>query len=63
MSCHTGKKYEVTELGIMNPEEVPVNSLNPGQVGYIACNMKESSEGIVVVLNNYSSNSQLTNGL
>ena len=29
----------------MHPEEVPTNSLNPGQVGYIACNMKQSSEG------------------
>ena len=45
VSCHTRKKYEVTELGIMNPEEVPVASLRPGQVGYIACNMKESTEG------------------
>ncbi|KAJ6630566.1 GTP-binding protein lepa [Mycena sp. CBHHK59/15] len=43
-SCHTNKKYEVTEIGIMHPEEIPVNSLHPGQVGYIACNMKESSE-------------------
>ncbi|KAL4246078.1 Translation factor GUF1, mitochondrial [Abortiporus biennis] len=43
-SCHTRKKYEVTELGIMYPEEVPTTSLRPGQVGYIACNMKESSE-------------------
>ncbi|KAI0797564.1 GTP-binding protein lepa [Abortiporus biennis] len=43
-SCHTRKKYEVTELGIMYPEEVLTTSLRPGQVGYIACNMKESSE-------------------
>lgn len=45
VSCHTRKKYEITELGIMNPEEVPAASLRPGQVGYIACNMKESTEG------------------
>ncbi|KAJ7709647.1 GTP-binding protein lepa [Mycena rosella] len=43
-SCHTNKKYEVQEIGIMHPEEIPVNGLYPGQVGYIACNMKESSE-------------------
>ncbi|KAF8643911.1 hypothetical protein AX16_008927 [Volvariella volvacea WC 439] len=43
-SCHTRKRYEVQEVGIMHPEEVPVDSLRPGQVGYIACNMKESSE-------------------
>jgi len=46
VSCHTRKRYEVTELGIMYPEEVPTSSLRPGHVGYIACNMKESSEGI-----------------
>jgi translation elongation factor EF-4 len=33
------------EIGVMHPEEVPTKSLNPGQVGYIACNMKQSSEG------------------
>ncbi|KAJ7074297.1 P-loop containing nucleoside triphosphate hydrolase protein [Mycena amicta] len=43
-SYHTGKKYEVVEVGIMHPEETPTSSLYPGQVGYIACNMKESSE-------------------
>ncbi|KAK0463837.1 P-loop containing nucleoside triphosphate hydrolase protein [Desarmillaria tabescens] len=43
-SCHTRKRYDITEIGIMHPEEVPTNSLYPGQVGYVACNMKESSE-------------------
>ncbi|KAJ7047057.1 P-loop containing nucleoside triphosphate hydrolase protein [Mycena alexandri] len=43
-SCYTKKKYEIADIGIMNPEENPVNGLYPGQVGYIACNMKESSE-------------------
>ncbi|EPT04080.1 hypothetical protein FOMPIDRAFT_1141571 [Fomitopsis schrenkii] len=46
-SCHTRKKYDVTEVGIMHPEEEPASSLRPGQVGYIACNMKESSEAHV----------------
>lgn len=45
VSCHTRKKYEVVDLGIMHPEEVPTKSLRPGQVGWVACNMKESSEG------------------
>ena len=49
-SCHTRKKYEITELGIMHPEEVPTAQLLPGQVGYVACNMKQSSEG--KILNN-----------
>lgn len=46
-SCHTRKKYEIMELGIMHPEEVPTSQLLPGQVGYIACNMKQSSEAHV----------------
>lgn len=33
----------------MHPEEVPTTMLRPGQVGYIACNMKESSEGLQVL--------------
>jgi translation elongation factor EF-4 len=44
-SCHTRKKYEVTELGIMHPEELPTTSLQAGQVGYVACNMKQANEG------------------
>ncbi|KAI0063422.1 GTP-binding protein lepa [Artomyces pyxidatus] len=43
-SSYTRKRYEITELGIMHPEEVPTSALLPGQVGYIACNMKQSSE-------------------
>ncbi|KAF5389831.1 hypothetical protein D9757_003585 [Collybiopsis confluens] len=44
VSCHTRKKYEISEIGVMYPEEVATDILCPGQVGYIACNMKESSE-------------------
>ncbi|THH10836.1 hypothetical protein EW145_g1052 [Phellinidium pouzarii] len=47
VSCHTRKKYEVTEVGIMHPEQQPTGILNAGQVGYIACNMKDSSEAHV----------------
>ncbi|RXW18968.1 hypothetical protein EST38_g6886 [Candolleomyces aberdarensis] len=43
-SCHTRKRYEVTDIGIMHPEEIPTQNLNPGQVGFIACGMKQSSE-------------------
>ncbi|KAI0807892.1 GTP-binding protein lepa [Fomes fomentarius] len=43
-SCHTRKKYEVTELGIMHPEEESTDCLRPGQVGFVACSMKESAE-------------------
>ncbi|KIP06030.1 hypothetical protein PHLGIDRAFT_128505 [Phlebiopsis gigantea 11061_1 CR5-6] len=43
-SCYTRKKYDVVDLGIMHPEETSTATLRPGQVGFIACNMKESSE-------------------
>lgn len=46
VSCHTRKKYEVTDVGILHPEEVSTSVLLPGQVGYVSCNMKESSEGL-----------------
>jgi len=48
VSCYTRKKYEVMEVGLMHPEQVATKSLNPGQVGYIACNMKQSSEGELI---------------
>ncbi|KLO10549.1 Guf1 protein [Schizopora paradoxa] len=47
MSCHTHRKYDVTEAGILHPEQTPTGILKTGQVGYIACNMKESSEAHV----------------
>ncbi|KDQ60905.1 hypothetical protein JAAARDRAFT_709214 [Jaapia argillacea MUCL 33604] len=43
-SHHTRKRYDVIDLGIMSPEEVSTESLREGQVGYVTCNMKESSE-------------------
>ncbi|KAL7412181.1 GTP-binding protein lepa [Mrakia frigida] len=46
-SSHSGKKYEVLDLGILNPEETPTAFLTAGQVGYVVCNMKAASEAIV----------------
>ncbi|CAE6421062.1 unnamed protein product [Rhizoctonia solani] len=43
-SCHTRKRYDVVDIGIMHPEEESTGMLQAGQVGYITCNMKESSE-------------------
>ncbi len=37
----TGKKYDVVELGYMNPSRVPVKELKTGDVGYMACSIKE----------------------
>ncbi|WWC95718.1 GTP-binding protein LepA [Kwoniella sp. B9012] len=42
-----GKRYEILEVGINNPEEVVVDQLKDGQVGYIVCNMKNSEEAFI----------------
>ncbi|WVQ95928.1 GTP-binding protein LepA [Kwoniella sp. CBS 9459] len=41
------RKYEILEVGIHNPEEVPVDELKDGQVGYVVCNMKNSEEAFI----------------
>lgn len=40
----TGLEYEVLEIGIMYPEQVQMNALYPGQVGYIIPGMKTVRE-------------------
>lgn len=42
-----GKKYDILDVGVYNPEEVVVDSLNEGQVGYVVCNMKNSDEAFI----------------
>lgn len=37
----TGKKFEVVELGFLNPMRNPVNELKTGEVGYFAGSIKE----------------------
>jgi translation factor GUF1, mitochondrial len=34
-SCHTKKKYEVLDVGIMYPDETPTGTLRAGQVGFV----------------------------
>ncbi|WVQ84435.1 GTP-binding protein LepA [Cryptococcus sp. DSM 104549] len=41
------KKYEILEVGINNPDEVLVDELKDGQVGYIVCSMKNSEEAFI----------------
>ena len=36
-----GKKYQVTELGYKTPAKVKVEELKAGDVGYVACSIKE----------------------
>jgi translation factor GUF1, mitochondrial len=44
VSAHTGRKYDVSEVGVMHPSQFPVDRLSAGQVGYVICGMKKSSE-------------------
>ncbi|KAG0235970.1 Translation factor guf1 mitochondrial [Actinomortierella wolfii] len=44
VSAHSHRKYEVTETGIMYPEQTPTKSLQAGQVGYFIMSMKALSE-------------------
>lgn len=37
----TDKKFEVVELGFLNPLRNPVGELKTGEVGYMACSIKE----------------------
>lgn len=42
-----GKKFEVLDVGINNPEEVTVDALREGQVGFVVCNMKNSDDAFI----------------
>ncbi|KAI3628359.1 GUF1 [Malassezia furfur] len=44
VSHHTGKRYEVLDLGVNNPEPVSTPILRKGQVGWMITNMKETDE-------------------
>jgi elongation factor 4 len=46
-SPHTERKYEVKDVGIMYPERVSIDVLRAGQVGYIVCGMKVTSEAMI----------------
>ena len=40
----TDKCYEVLEVGVFVPQQKPVDSLRPGEVGYLIANIKKSSD-------------------
>ncbi len=46
-SCHTGKSYSVRTLGVLAPEEVPVQAVYPGQVACFSCNLRQSNDAVV----------------
>lgn len=39
-----GKSFEVLEVGVFTPEQRPVDSLKPGEVGYLVANIKKTSD-------------------
>jgi GTP-binding protein LepA len=40
----TSKTFEVLEVGIFSPHSIPVESLKPGEVGYLLANIKNTSD-------------------
>ncbi|WFD06337.1 Translation factor guf1 mitochondrial [Malassezia vespertilionis] len=46
-SMHTGKKYEVLDLGVHHPGPISTPVLRKGQVGWIITNMKDTEEASV----------------
>ncbi len=40
----TDKSFEILEVGVFTPHEVPVEQLRPGEVGYIIANIKAPSD-------------------
>ncbi|HEY9724359.1 MAG TPA: translation elongation factor 4 [Oscillatoriaceae cyanobacterium] len=43
----TGTEYEITELGVMRPKQVQVDSLSVGEVGYLAASIKSIGDARV----------------
>ena len=41
---HSGNEFDVTEVGVFNPQRLPVNELSAGEVGYIAASIKSVAE-------------------
>ena len=43
----SGKEYEIDELGVLSPNQVPVDELHAGEVGYIAASIKSVEDARV----------------
>jgi len=44
---HSQRSYEITELGVMHPDEMATDVLYAGQVGYMYANMRNAKEATV----------------
>ncbi len=40
----TDKTFEILETGVFSPKERPVDSLRPGEVGYITASIKNTAD-------------------
>jgi len=47
MMYSTGKKYEVTKLGVFSPEAQDIEELGPGEVGFLCAGIKELKDARV----------------
>jgi GTP-binding protein LepA len=45
--CATGKKFEVTRLGVFSPEAMDIKTLGPGEVGFLCAAIKELKDAQV----------------
>uniref|UniRef100_A0AC35UHN3 Translation factor GUF1 homolog, mitochondrial n=1 Tax=Rhabditophanes sp. KR3021 TaxID=114890 RepID=A0AC35UHN3_9BILA len=46
-SFNNKKTYEVVEVGVNHPDQIPCEKLYAGQIGYLICNMKTVKEAAV----------------
>ena len=46
----TGKEFEVTEVGINTPKQLPIEELTVGDVGYIIASIKMSTIHVLGIL-------------
>jgi len=44
LMMRTAKRYEVQEVGIFTPKEKSIDRLHCGEVGYLACNVRDAAE-------------------
>jgi len=47
ISYHTSKRYDVYEVGVVQPNMTPTEYLRPGQVGYFLSNLKSVAEASI----------------
>jgi len=47
VSYHCGDTFEVNDIGILHPNEVPTNALYAGQVGYVVMGMRDVKQALI----------------